>query len=164
MWRSEGMNTYGAADTSVTIYIEGKGVVLNERALMAFEAGSGKILAFGAEAERMAANPAENVKIVTPLAEGKITDYKNAVKLFLCLLHKAGVKGNLFRKPQIAVSVPAGTADTEKKALEDVLYQSGAGKVYMSEIGIEQLAHSLFRSGDKSLKGFQTVIGITKDK
>lgn len=93
------MNTFGAADTSITIYVEGKGVVLSERALMALETGSGKILAFGAEAELMAENPAENVKIVTPLAEGKITDYKNAVKLFLCLLHKAGVKGSLFHKP-----------------------------------------------------------------
>lgn len=164
MWRSEDMNTFGASDTSVTIYIEGKGVVLKEKALMALEAGSGKILAFGAEAESMAENPAGNVKMVTPLAEGKITDYRNAVKLFLCLLHKAGVKGSLFHKPQFAASVPEGMTDTEKKALEDILYQAGAGKVYMSEMEIEQLAHSLRRSGDKSLKGFQTVIGITKDE
>lgn len=147
----------------VTIYIEEKGTVLREKPLMALEAGSGKILAFGAEAELMAENPAENVEIAAPLAGGKITDYKMAVKLFLCLLHKAGVKGGLFHKVQIALSVPGGVTDKEKKGWEDVLYQASAGKVFVSEMETEQLVTYLRGSSDKSLKGFHTVIGITKD-
>lgn len=147
----------------VTIYIEEKGTVLREKPLMALEAGSGKILAFGAEAESMAENPAKNVEIAAPLAGGKITDYKMAVKLFLCLLHKAGVKGGFFHRPQIALSVPGGVADEEKKVWEDVLYQAGAGNVFVSEMETEQLVTYLRGSSEKSLKGFHTVIGITKD-
>ena len=151
-------------DTFVTIYIEGKGVVSKEKALMALETGSGRILAFGAEAELMAENSTENVGMTAPWADGKITDYKTTVKLFLCMLHKAGVKGSLFHKPSIALSVPEGLTDVEKKALEDALYQAGAGKVSVSEREIGQFVRSLSCSSDKSLKGFQTGIGITKEE
>ena len=38
-------------DVSVTIYSEGKGIVLKEKPLIALDAGSRKILAFGEGAE-----------------------------------------------------------------------------------------------------------------
>ncbi len=151
-------------DVSITIYIREKGVVLKEKSLMALDAGSKKILAFGTEAELMAESEAENVEIAAPLAGGRVTDYRLTVKLFLCLLHKAGVNGSLFHKPQIALSIPEGMADAEKKVLEDVLYQAGAGKVFVSEMRMEQLVLSLSRDSDKTLKGFQTVIGITEEE
>lgn len=149
------MERLNAAD--ISIYVEGKGVVLEEKALMAFDAATGKILAFGAEAENMAT---EGVNIVAPVQGGKIADHRVAVKLFLCLLHKAGVKGSLFHKPRIAVSVPGFSADVEKKLVEDCLYQAGAGKVILSEKGFEEIISYLRESGDKELKNFQTVIGI----
>lgn len=83
----------GTTDVTLTIYIEGKGTVLKESPLMALDAGNGKILAFGAESEIVAENSAKGVEVVAPLMGGKISNYNVAVKLFLCLLHKVGVKG-----------------------------------------------------------------------
>lgn len=154
----------GTTDVTLTIYIEGKGTVLKESPLMALDAGSGKILAFGAESEIVAENSAKDVEVAAPLTGGKISNYNTAVKLFLCLLHKAGVKGTLFHKPQIAVSVPKELTDVEKKAFEDAMYQAGAGKVFISEMGIEELAISLRQNSDKALKGFGTIVGITKNE
>ena len=44
------------------------------------------------------------------------------------------------------------------------MYQAGAGKVYISEMGVEELAFSLRQNSDKALKGFYTIIGITKNE
>ena len=47
----KGVVNLGTTDVALTIYIEGKGTVLKESPLMVLDAGSGKILAFGAESE-----------------------------------------------------------------------------------------------------------------
>lgn len=151
------MNYYEPAD--ILIYVEDKGIVLREKSLMALDAATGKILAFGTEAERMAEKPEDHVKIASPLRRGMVADYTIAVKLFLCLFKKAG-EVKPFRKPAIAVSVPEGITEVEKKAMEEALYQIGAGKVLVFEMGMEQLIEKLHQSDDKSLKKFRIVMGI----
>lgn len=151
------MSYYKPAE--IVIYVEGKGIVLKEKSLMAFDAATGKILAFGNEAERMAQNPDDSVRIVSPFRRGMVAEYGAAVKLFLCLLNKAGER-KLFRRPSIAVSAPEGMTEVERKALEESLYQAGAGKVYISELTVDALAGKLGDGDGKSLKNFHTILGI----
>jgi rod shape-determining protein MreB len=157
----KGMNYYEPAD--IVIYIEGRGVVLKEKSLMALDETSGKILAFGNEAERMAKNPEDSVKIVSPLRRGMVAEYGATVKLFLYFLHKAGER-KLFHKPAIAVSAPEGMTKVERKALEESLFQAGAGKVYISEMTVEELARKLGQGNEKALKNFHTIFGIVPDE
>ena len=151
------MSYYEPAD--IVIYVEGLGNVLKEKSLMAFDAASGKILAFGNEAERMVQNPNDSVKIVSPFRRGMVAEYGVAVKLFLCLLNKAGER-KLFRKPSIAVSAPEGMTEVERKALEESLYQAGAGKLYISELTVDELARKLGDGDEKALKNFHLILGI----
>lgn len=151
------MSYYEPAD--IVIYVKGKGIVLKEKSLMAFDAASGKILAFGNEAECMAQNPSDSVKIVSPLRRGMVAEYGAAVNLFLCLLNKVGER-KLFRKPSIAVSAPEDMTEVERKALEESLYQAGAGKVYISELTVDELARKLGDGDGKALKNFHTILGI----
>ena len=81
------MDFFEPAD--IVIYIQGRGIVLKEKSLVAFDNVSGKIAAFGKEAEDMVKNPAEHIKIISPMKRGSIADYMAAVKLFQYLLKKA---------------------------------------------------------------------------
>ena len=38
-----------------------------------------------------------------------------------------------FRRPRIAVCVPSGVTEVEKKAVEDATYQAGAREIYIIE-------------------------------
>ena len=77
---------FEAAD--IIIYIKGKGIVLKEKSLVAYNTISSKIMAFGEAALTMAENPADNIKVISPLRRGMVADYIAAVKLFTYLLFK----------------------------------------------------------------------------
>ncbi len=155
------MDFFEPAD--IAIYIQGRGIVLKEKSLVAFDSLSGKIAAFGKEAEDMVKNPAEHIKIISPMKRGSIADYMAAVKLFQYLLKKAWGKKPLFAKPAIAVCVSKEITMVEKKALEDALYQTGAGKVFVADSSLKQLLEKIPECPEK-WKNWKIFIEIAKDK
>ena len=80
------MHYFEPAD--ISIYIQGRGIILKEKSLIAYDETSGKILAYGGEAVHAAENTPDNVKIISPLHRGIIADYTAAVNLFVFLLNK----------------------------------------------------------------------------
>ena len=117
------MDLFETAD--IVIYIKGRGVVVKEKSLLAFDTISKKVVATGNDAEDMLRNPQENIEVISPLRRGMIADYTAAVELMRSLLQKAWGKKPLIKQP-VSVCVPKEITDVEKKALLDVLYQSGA--------------------------------------
>lgn len=154
---------YEAAD--IEIYIQGKGMVLKEKSLVAYDTRTNKILAIGTDAEGMAQEEAENIRVISPLRQGVIADYFVAVQLFTYLLKKAWGK-RLFFKPKVVVCMPEGITEVERKALEDVMYQARAGAVMITDIAAKQFA-AMAETPEKlppACKKYRTVIGITKDE
>ncbi len=137
----------------IVIYVKDKGMVLKEKSLVAFDTQSGKIIAYGTEAGQLGNLP-ENIAVVSPLRQGVIADYTIAVKLFTYLIKKVFTK-RLFRKPCVVICIHKSITEVEKKAVLDVLYQSGAGKLVISEMPAKQLI------GDAE---FEIMIDITKDE
>ena len=103
---------------SILVYIKGKGVVLKEPSVVAFDRDTNKIKAIGEEARLMLGRTPGNIVAVRPLRQGVISDYQ--------------VK-KTFRKPRISVCVPSGVTEVEKKAVEDATYQAGAREVAIIE-------------------------------
>ncbi len=134
------MHYFEPAD--ISIYIQGRGIILKEKSLIAYNETSGKILAYGGEALYAAENTPDNVKIISPLHRGIIADYTAAVNLFAFLLNKAWGKRPL-RKPPVAVCVPENITITGKKVIEDTLYQAGTGEVLISLLPLEQLLEEI---------------------
>ncbi len=151
---------YEPAD--IEIYIRGLGMVQKEKSLLAVNEADGRILAVGTEVVQMAGENAPGVRLLSPLRRGKIEDYAAAVSLFMALLDKT-LKKRAFRKPSIAVCVPKGLTQVEKKAQIEALYQAGAGKVTVSEQPAQQYAEEIWEHSPKSSGSFDAVIGITKD-
>lgn len=153
------MDLFETAD--IVIYIKGRGVVVKEKSLLAFDTISKKVVATGNDAEDMIRNPQENIEVISPLRRGMIADYTAAVELMRSLLQKAWGKKPLIKQP-VSVCVPKEITDVEKKALLDVLYQSGAKELFITDISMEQLLREL-PNLPKNQQNVKTFISITKE-
>ena len=116
----------------ILVYINGKGVVLKEPSVVAFDRDTNKIRAIGEEARLMLGRTPGNIIAVRPLRQGVISDYTVTEKMLRYFIQKATGK-KTFRKPRIAVCVPSGVTEVEKKAVEDATYQAGAREVLIIE-------------------------------
>lgn len=117
---------------SVLVYIKGKGVVLKEPSVVAFDRDTNKTKAIGEEARLMLGRTPGNIVAVRPLRQGVISDYTVTEKMLKYFIQKA-VGKQRFRKPRISVCVPSGVTEVEKKAVEDATYQAGAREVAIIE-------------------------------
>ena len=117
---------------SILVYIKGKGVVLKEPSVVAFDRDTNKIKAIGEEARLMLGRTPGNIVAVRPLRQGVISDFTVTEKMLEHFVKKA-VGKRTFRKPKIAVCVPSGVTEVEKKAVEDATYQAGAREVFIIE-------------------------------
>jgi rod shape-determining protein MreB len=117
---------------SVLVYIKGKGVVLKEPSVVAFDRDSNKIKAIGEEARLMLGRTPGNIVAVRPLRQGVISDYTVTEKMLKYFIAKA-VGKQRFRKPRVSVCVPSQVTEVEKKAVEDATYAAGARDVAIIE-------------------------------
>ena len=117
---------------SILVYVRGKGVVLKEPSVVAFDRDTNKIKAIGEEARLMLGRTPGNIVAVRPLRQGVISDYTVTEKMLKHFIQKA-IGKKTFRKPRISVCVPSGVTEVEKKAVEDATYQAGARDVAIIE-------------------------------
>ena len=117
---------------SVLVYIKGKGVVLKEPSVVAFDRDTNKIKAIGEEARLMLGRTPGNIVAVRPLRQGVISDYNVTEKMLRYFIQKA-VGKQRFKKLNISVCVPSGVTEVEKKAVQDATYQAGAKHVEIIE-------------------------------
>ncbi len=117
---------------SILVYIKGRGVVLKEPSVVAFDADTDRIKAIGEDARLMIGRTPGNIRAVRPLRQGVISNYTVTEQMMKHFITKALGK-RTFRKPRIAVCVPSGVTEVEKKAVEDATYQAGAKEVAIIE-------------------------------
>ena len=103
---------------SILVYIKGKGVVLKEPSVVAIDRDSRRIITFGEEARLMIGRTPGNIVAIRPLRQGVISDYTVTEKMLKYFINKAVGKKAL-RKPRIAVCIPSGATEVERKAVED---------------------------------------------
>ena len=113
---------------NVLVYIKGKGVVLREPSVVAFDRDTNKIKAIGEDARLMLGRTPGNIVAVRPLRQGVISDYTVTEKMLRYFIQKSCGKSR-FRKPRISVCVPSGVTEVEKKAVEDSTSEAGAREV-----------------------------------
>ena len=118
---------------SILVYVKGKGVVLKEPTVVAYDRDTNKIRAIGEEARLMLGRTPGNIVAVRPLRQGVISSYEITEKMLKYFIQKAVGKSFFGRRPRISVCVPSGVTEVEKKAVEDSTYQAGAREVFIIE-------------------------------
>jgi rod shape-determining protein MreB len=117
---------------SVLVYVKGKGVILKEPSVVAFDRDTNEIKAIGEEARMMLGRTPGNIIAVRPLRQGVISDYTVTEKMVKYFVQKALGK-RTFKKPRISICVPSGVTEVESKAVEEAAYAAGAREVHLIE-------------------------------
>ena len=117
---------------SILVYVKGKGVVLKEPSVVAFDRDTNRIKAIGEEARLMLGRTPGNIVAVRPLRQGVISDYTVTEKMLKYFIQIAVGKLR-FRKPLISICVPSQVTEVERKAVEDAAFQAGARDVKIIE-------------------------------
>ncbi len=115
--------------TNVLVFVDGKGIVLNEPSVVAVSEGN-EILAVGSDAKRMIGRTPDTIRAYRPMKDGVIADYRVTEAMLRYFLKKALGSFNIF-KPDVLVSVPAGVTSTEKRAVIEATLKAGARNVYV---------------------------------
>lgn len=117
--------------TSTTlVYIKGKGIVLYEPSVVAFKDRGNKILAVGEEAKKMVGRTPQDIFTVRPLKEGVIADFEATAEMLKYFIKKVHIP-NRFTRSTIIICVPSGVTEVEKRAVSEVAYKCGAGRVFL---------------------------------
>ena len=116
--------------SSILVYVKGKGIVLKEPSIVAYDRDADKIKAIGEEARLMLGRASGNIVAIRPMEHGVISDYMVTEQMLRYFIQKA--TGRLsFRKPRVSICVPSNVTEVERKAVEDAAYQAGARDVFL---------------------------------
>ncbi|MGL5641947.1 MAG: rod shape-determining protein [Paraclostridium sp.] len=120
---------------NILVYVNGKGVVLEEPSVVAIDKNTKTVLAVGEDARKMIGRTPGNIVAIRPLKDGVISDYDITEKMLTYYVNKVIDKKGLSRffMPKIMVCVPSGVTEVEKRAVEDATRQAGAREVYIIE-------------------------------
>jgi rod shape-determining protein MreB len=117
--------------SSVKIYLDGKGIVLNEPSVIAVNLETDKVVATGKKAYAMVGRTSEKIKVCRPLSGGVISDFDLAKYLIGTYLKQVGC-GQLIM-PRVVVSVPCKITEVEKRAVVDCISAAGVRKICLIE-------------------------------
>ena len=120
----------GTANT--LIYIKDSGIVLNEPSVIARDNRRGVTLAVGTEAKDMIGKAPANISVVRPLQDGVISDFDRTADMLKAFIEKA-VPATKMKNFRVAVGVPSGVTEVEKRAVEQTVRNMGASEVYILE-------------------------------
>ena len=119
----------GTANT--LIYMKGKGIVLNEPSIVAFDRNTKRIVAIGNEAREMLGRTHRDLRTIRPMKDGVIADFEITEAMLRHFIQK--VHHRKLIAPRVVVAVPSGITEVEKRAVKDSATHAGAREVYLIE-------------------------------
>ncbi len=122
---------------NIIITVSGRGIVLNEPSVVAYDKKKKLVVAVGTEAYKMIGRTPEYIVAVRPLKDGVISDNdmtQAMIKEFINI-----VNGGFMVKPRVVLCVPSSVTDVERRAVVEAALSAGARKVYLIEEPIAAL-------------------------
>ncbi|GMR25418.1 MAG: rod shape-determining protein [Ignavibacteria bacterium] len=117
----------GTANT--LIYIKGKGIVLNEPSIVAFDKNSKRIIALGNKAKEMLGREHKEIRVTRPMRDGVIADFEIAEGMIRAFIKK--VRAGVLSSRKVVMAVPSGVTEVEKRAVRDSAEHAGAKEVHL---------------------------------
>lgn len=116
---------------TILINVKGKGIVLKEPSVVAYDSDREEIIAIGTEARKMLGRTPDNIVTVRPLRDGVISNFDITARMLKYFIKK--VCGNFVFKPRIMICVPAMITEVEERAVYDAAIEAGARRAYLIE-------------------------------
>lgn len=122
----------GTANTLV--YVRGRGIVINEPSVVAVNQKTRQILAIGTEAKHMVGRTPAHIVATRPLVQGVISDFEVTEEMLKYFIRKVHTEAfSFFPRPRVAIGIPSGVTEVERRAVEDAARNAGAREVYLVE-------------------------------
>ncbi len=118
----------GTANTCV--FARGRGIVLNEPSIVAFNTAKGEVEAVGQEAYDMLGKTPPNITAIRPMKDGVIADFDAAEKMLMHFVRKAHGRRPLLR-PRLVIGVPPEITPVERRAVKDSGFRVKASEVHL---------------------------------
>ncbi len=120
----------GTANTLVCV--KGKGIIMREPSVVAYDVRNGAVRAGGREAKEMIGRTPGSIVAVRPLKDGVIADFDVTAAMLKRFVNEA-LKGSLFSRVRMVICIPTGVTEVESRAVYDAAKQAGAYDVDLVE-------------------------------
>ena len=120
----------GTANTLV--YVRGQGIVLSEPSVVAINRDTHRVRAVGNEAKNMIGRTPSNIVAIRPMKDGVIADFEITEAMLRYFIEKIHNRKRLVW-PRVAIGIPSGITEVEKRAVTESATLAGAKKVYLIE-------------------------------
>ena len=118
----------GTANTCV--FVSGRGIVLNEPSVVAFNTSLNRIEAVGSKARDMIGRTPRDLVAIRPLRDGVIADFEATERMLTDFIRRATHRTRWVR-PRVVIGVPAEITQVERRAVKDSTLRARAGEVYL---------------------------------
>ncbi len=120
----------GTANT--LMFIKGKGIVMREPSVVAYDVRNDAVRAVGTEAKEMIGRTPGSIVAVRPLKDGVIADFDVTAAMLKRFIRQA-LKGSFFSRVRVVICTPAGVTEVESRAVYDAAKLAGATEVDLIE-------------------------------
>ncbi len=110
---------------NVIVFEHGKGVVLDEPAVVAIAERDNTVVAVGEEARAMVGRHPGSIQVIRPMRDGVIADYLITEAMLRFFIQRVMGRFNIVR-PEVMICVPAGVNSVEQRAVRDAAEAAGA--------------------------------------
>jgi len=124
----------GTANT--VVLVRGKGIVINEPSVVARHRKTKEVLAIGTEAKKMVGKTPQQIEALRPLRQGVIADFDAAeamLKYYIKKVHEGPGVWPKIPRPRVAVGIPSGVTEVERRAVQEAALSAGAREAYLIE-------------------------------
>lgn len=114
------------------VWVNERGVVLEEPSYVAINADTGKVRAVGLDAKKMMGVTAERIKVIRPLRDGVIADAEVTDDMLRVYIKKAAGRFKIMQ-PRVLIAVPSGITEVGIRSVRDSAIRAGAREVRLVE-------------------------------
>jgi len=122
------------------IYLEQRGIVVNEPSIAAVNTKTGQVVAIGSDAKKMLGRTPAHISVIRPLVNGVISDFEMSQEMLKHFLKRVSGNKMMASFQKAVIGVPSNLTEVERKSVEDAVVGAGVTKAYIVE---EPLAAAL---------------------
>jgi rod shape-determining protein MreB len=119
----------GTANTCV--FALGKGVIISEPSLIAFNTSTGAVEAVGEHARGMLGRTPDRLRPVRPIRDGVIADFDATEKMLSYFIKKTNEHVGGWTRPRVVFGVPSQITPVERRAVKESAYRAKVSEVYL---------------------------------
>src|ERR1700730_2570737 len=113
---SRGSVAIDLGTVNTLVWVDGRGLVLDEPSTIAIDGSAGSVAAIGAAAEALADKEPKDIRVIHPLRDGVIADLDATAELLHGFLRRSGALSGPFKRRAL-VCVPGGATWVERRSV-----------------------------------------------